>query len=433
MARTPSPLLRRLSLGASTAAVLTLAAWAPLPALAGPFDPVVIVNDRIVTQYEIDQRVRFLTLLRAAADPAKEAEKSLIEDRLRLDEAARLGVTASEEQILAGMDEFASRAQMTADQFVQALGGGGVERQAFRDFVTAGLVWREVIRAKYAGNVQISDAEVDKELARSPATMGGARVLLSELILPAPPGREAAAMDKARALAARLRGEAAFAAAARSQSASQSRARGGKLDWMPLENLPPALRQIVLGLAPGEVSAPYQVDGAVAIFLMRDLDEGASVGKQSQALDYATMVVPTGTEAAAAIRARANSCDDLYPVARKSGTAVTRQTQPQAQIGGGLALELARLDAGEAAITTSAAGQAMLVMLCARDAILPEAPATPAPGAPVPAAADGTPAAPVAAGPDRDAIRSEILNRRLTGFADRDLAKLRAEAVIVRP
>lgn len=431
MARITSPLLRRLALGASCAALLALGTLAPVGAGAGPFDPAVIVNDRIITQYEVDQRVRFLTLLRAAADPAKEAEKSLIEDRLRLDEAARLGITASDEQILAGMDEFASRANMNADQFVQALGGGGVERQAFRDFVTAGLVWREVIRQKYAGKVEVTDADVDKEMARAPGTMAGARVLLSELIIPAPPGREAAAMEKARALAGKLRGEAAFAAAARSQSASGSRARGGKLDWMPVENLPPALRQIVLGLAPGEVSAPYQVDGAVAIFLMRDLDEGASVGKQSQALDYATMVVPAGTEAAAAIRARANSCDDLYPVARKSGTAVTRQTQPQSQIGGGIALELARLDAGEAAITTSAAGQAMLVMLCARDAILPEAPATPV--APAEAAAEGGAPADAAAGPDRDAIRSEILNRRLTGFADRDLAKLRAEAVIVRP
>lgn len=430
MARTShAPLLRRLAGALSLAALLATGALvAPQGAWANAYAPAVIVNDRIITQYEIDQRVRFLTLLRAAPDPEKEAEKSLIEDRLRLQEAARLGITASDEQVQAGMDEFASRANMSADQFIQALGQSGVEMQAFRDFVKAGVVWREVIRQKYAGRVEVTDADIDKAIAKSPGTAAGARVLLSELIIPAPPGREAAAMARARDLSASLRGEAAFAAAARKTSASGSRARGGKLDWMPLENLPPALRQTVLGLAPGEVSAPYQVDGAVALFLLRDLDEGASVGKQSQSIDYAQMAVAGGAEGVAAVRARANSCDDLYPIARASGVAVTRETRPQSQIPGAVALELAKLDAGEIAALPTSAGQTVVVMLCARNAILPPVAATPAPAA---GAGDTAVAAPV--GPDRDAIRSEILNTRLTGFADRDLAKLRAEAIIRRP
>ncbi|MBP6771266.1 MAG: hypothetical protein KA171_26050, partial [Reyranella sp.] len=54
---------------------------APLPALAqgNAFSPVIKVNDSSVTGYELEQRIRFLQLLRFPGDIAAEAEKGLIE------------------------------------------------------------------------------------------------------------------------------------------------------------------------------------------------------------------------------------------------------------------------------------------------------------------------------------------------------------------
>ncbi len=60
---------------------------APAGAQGGKFSPAVIVNDSAVTEYELDQRMRFLTILRAPGDPATEAEKGLIDDRLRMQAA----------------------------------------------------------------------------------------------------------------------------------------------------------------------------------------------------------------------------------------------------------------------------------------------------------------------------------------------------------
>ena len=62
------------------------AALAAPPAVAqgtGPFSPVIKVNDSVVTGYEMDQRIKFLTLLGFPGDKAAEAERGLIEDRLR--------------------------------------------------------------------------------------------------------------------------------------------------------------------------------------------------------------------------------------------------------------------------------------------------------------------------------------------------------------
>jgi len=128
----------------------------PVLAQGGTFAPAFTVNGSIVTNFEYDQRRQFLTLLRAPGDIDQAARAALIEDRLRLDAAEQLGITITADQVKAGMEEFASRANLTAEQFVEALKQGGVEAETFRDFVSAGLIWREVVRAKFGGTVVIA-------------------------------------------------------------------------------------------------------------------------------------------------------------------------------------------------------------------------------------------------------------------------------------
>ena len=78
--------MRRILLGAAMAAMLAGAGLGPLPAQAqgNLFQPLVYVNDSAVTRYELDQRVRFMQLLRAPDSDPVTAEKALIDDRLRL-------------------------------------------------------------------------------------------------------------------------------------------------------------------------------------------------------------------------------------------------------------------------------------------------------------------------------------------------------------
>src|SRR5699024_587686 len=61
----------------------TVALGAPLAAAAQDFSPVVYVNNSAVTRYELDQRVRFMQVLRSPEQGAAVAETQLIEDRLR--------------------------------------------------------------------------------------------------------------------------------------------------------------------------------------------------------------------------------------------------------------------------------------------------------------------------------------------------------------
>ena len=380
-----------------------------------PFAPVITVNDLGITGYELDQRMRFLELLRAPGDLREAAEKALIEDRIRVFAAERAGIRITEEAVNAGMEEFAGRASRPVEEFLKAIAENGVEPQTFRDFVTAGVVWRDLVRAEIAPRVRITDADIDRAMALESDRGKGTRVLLSEIILPAPPGQEGAAMAEARRIS-QLRGEGAFGAAARQSSASGSAARGGRLDWMPIENMPPALRGAVLGLEPGEASQPIQIPNAVAVFMLRAIDEGGPIADTPQQIDFAQLLIPgAGTETAATLiatlRARADTCDDLYAVAKGiPPEQIQRETLPQTRIPQDIALELAHLDAGESSTAIVRGGNQVFLMLCKRDRIYGEEDLA----------------------PSRDEVRGQLMNARIAAMAEGRLADLIADAVIVR-
>lgn len=416
--------------------VLAAALCLGTPATAqNPFEPLVYVNNSAVTRYELDQRMRFMQLLQAPGADAASAERELVSDRLKLQAAADIGVEVSEQGLEAGLAEFAGRANMTTDQFIQALASGGVERQAYRDFVRAGVAWREVIRQRIVPDVSVSDAEIDQALRKQVETPIITRVLLSEIIIPAPDGQEQAAMNRARQIAGSSPSEAQFAAAARQYSAAGSAGAGGRLNWVDLSNLPPTLRPIVTGLRPGQVSQPLTVPGAVVLFMLRDQQGRLRPGASEQVLDYAVLRLASASDAAA-VAARVDTCDDLQ--AHGAG-ATLRQTASQGAIPVMIATQLASLDPDESTVM-NLGGAADLVMLCSRQPALLAAQSGVATTALDPdgvenatqGATAGDEPDPMAL-PDRAMVQDEIFNRKINAQAEAFLAELRAEAVIRRP
>ncbi|SMO57281.1 peptidylprolyl isomerase [Paracoccus laeviglucosivorans] len=433
--------MRRILLGAAMAAMLAGTAMGPLPGLGfaamaqgagNPFQPLLYVNDSAVTRYEVDQRVRFLQLLRAPETDLAAAEQALIDDRLRNFAAKQAGITASDEQINAGLEEFASRGNMGVEQFEQVLRSNGVDRETFRDFVTSGIVWREFVRQRVLGQARVTDAEVDQEMKKIIETPRITSVSLSELIIPAPQGQEARAMALAEDIVSRTRTEGDFASFARQYSATPSAQNGGRLPTAPLANLPPTLRPILLQMQPGQISQPLPVQGAVVLFFLRDTQGTLRPGAREQDLDY--MRVRLGSTAEAArLQAVVNTCDDLLAqTSNLPAEQVMRQTVSQGQVPVGDGIRLAVLDDNETTVV-SYGGAVDLLMLCKRSPALLTNPPAQAPVA-TSAEQDGQPAQPNPdALPEREAVRNQLFNRKVGEAADNYLAELRANAIIRRP
>lgn len=423
--------MRQLISGIVLTAGLCMAQLAPVQA-QNLFEPVLYVNDRAITGYEVDQRQRFMRLVGAQSVSAQEAQDALLEDRLKMFAAEQMGIEVPPEGLQAGLDEFAGRAGMSAAQFTAALENAGVEYQVFRDFVEAGVAWRGVIRQRFLPQINVSDADVDRALTRQIETPITTRVLVSEIIIPAPEGRGQQAMQLANSIAAARPTEAQFAEAAREYSAAASREAGGRLDWLAVDNLPPSLRPVLLSLEPGQTTQPLSVPGAVVLFRLRDTQGSLRPGAREQVLEYMTLRMASAEEARK-LAAKTQSCDDLYVQAGKSvAPQINKQTASQNQIPGLIATQLASLDADEVAVVNYG-NSAELVMLCSREsALLADAENQVATTAEEP---DGVEAAIPGANalPSRETVREGLFNQRANEMADAYMEELRANAVIRQP
>lgn len=144
------------------------------PAMAqSPFSIAVRVNDGIVTNYEIQQRRLFLSLLNAPPQVIAQARETLVNERLQVQAAERLGVGATEEAMEQAVTDFAARANLGPQQFLAALGRAGVAPETLRDFLRAGVSWRNVVRARFAEAAAVSDADIDRALSLNGAQAAG--------------------------------------------------------------------------------------------------------------------------------------------------------------------------------------------------------------------------------------------------------------------
>ena len=367
------------------------------------FAPAITVNSQVVTTYELRQRILFLQVLRQPGDVTKMAHDGLIDDRLYRDTAKKLDVSVTPEEVNVGMTEFAARANLSTDDFLKAVAQGGVEPATFREFVQAGLLWRAAIRARFAGHVIVTDAEIDRAIADGAASGGDIQVLLSEIVIPTGKGTDAVAL--AARIKANARTEAAFGIAAQNYSKADTAKAGGALDWISVKSLPPEVAPRILALKPGEVTDPISVAGAVELFRLRDISQGAGDAKGPPEVDYAVLTQATGTDLAT-LRNTVVACDNLYPLARGlPAEALQRQTVLESAVPANLRATIAGLDAGEAAVVTGQSGQAELVMLCRR-----------------------APQSTVA--PSRDDVRTDLLNRKAGLLAAAYLEELRSDAII---
>ncbi|MGY6633957.1 MAG: peptidylprolyl isomerase [Alkalilacustris sp.] len=392
-------------LAAGPALALALALCLAAPATAqNPFAARVIVDDRVITAHDIDQRALFLELFNTAGDLRAQAVERLIDERLQISEARRRGIRPSDEEIAEGLAEFAGRFELSAEEFLSVVGESGLEPESLRSFVEAGIAWRQVLQQRFAGRVEVGDAAVARARQTS-AFRGRPRVLLSELVLPATEDNVELAE-----MIARDSTPAEFAESARLFSAADSRARDGRLDWVDLDGLPPNLRPAIEGLAPGQITAPIPIDNAVVLFLLRDIDRSPRLPAAAVQVEYVRAAVPAERAEGELVRLRAgaDTCADFQSLtANLPETAVVRETRAQPELPATLATTLARLDPRQMALAPALGPTVEVVMLCSR-----------------------TPSEEFMPGPSE--MRNILVDRRLEALSDGLLAELRARAIIDR-
>lgn len=110
---------------------------------------VAVVNKTAITSGDVSRRVAFLRLQRRSGNLQKIAKEELVEEALKREEIARVGMSVSTSDVDASFERFATSNKMTVAQLNSVLDQAGVGAAHFKAFIAVSMSWPRLVNARY--------------------------------------------------------------------------------------------------------------------------------------------------------------------------------------------------------------------------------------------------------------------------------------------
>lgn len=157
----------------------------------------IIVNSQAITSVDIARRVAFLRLQRTGGNLGQKAREQLIEEALKLQEAARIRVLVSDAQVEASFERFAASNKMSTKQLTQVLNQAGVTPKHFKAFIRVQMSWPRVVGAIGGGGMSTQDL-VSKMLERGDNKPSTTEYFLQQVVFVVPANKRSQSVLNAR-------------------------------------------------------------------------------------------------------------------------------------------------------------------------------------------------------------------------------------------
>ena len=177
-------MLAALALGA----ILTVGA--ALPALAAGVR--ITVNDTPITDVQIAQRAKLISLEGHGANSQRAATDELINEALELQEAKRLGIVVTDAQVSDGLLSVARNIKVSPDKLASILAARGVGLDTLKDRIRAAVGWGKVTQGVISARVQFSEVDLEKQAASKITTENSYDYILKQIMFVMPGGKGSA-------------------------------------------------------------------------------------------------------------------------------------------------------------------------------------------------------------------------------------------------
>ena len=385
-----------------------------------------IVNDEVISRYDLDQRVGLIVATAGIQPNAENISRiqtqvlrSLVDERLQLQEAERLDIKITDEEIDKALDTIAGRNNMSGQDIKAYLAKNNVSVDALRSQLSSDIAWNKVISQRFGPLVRIGQDEIAEVLSRLESEADQERYQVAEILLTfdnADQEREVSA--GAQRLVEQMRAGAPFQAVAQQFSQSPSAAAGGDIGWIRAGELRPELAAVLKNMTPGTISDPIRSLNSFYILSLRDKQSGFGPDPARNQFQLVQVVIPLAPDAPdTEIRRRAKqaetfvkefkACPRIPDITKNIDGAVVspvrtvtaNQADPQLQAA------LASLEAGQVAPPRRSKQGIELVAICDRKDDQGGMPTT-------------------------DAIENSLFTQQLSMMARRHLRDLRRDAVV---
>jgi peptidyl-prolyl cis-trans isomerase SurA len=238
-----------------------------------------VVNDEAISFNELNARLKLVMESSGIEDKPETRQRLgqqiigvLVDEAIRLQEAANLELEVSDTEITQGLGALAAQNNMQPDQLLEMFKARGIKLSTLKKQVRSQIAWTKVIGRKVRPLVDVTERDVEAELGRMRDSIGKTQFLVSEIFLPVEKQEE----DKdTRQTALRIKQEAAtdsnkFPRLARQFSRAAGAAKGGDIGWIQQGQLQDAMNAALMNLQAGEISQPVRSLTGYHIYFMRN-------------------------------------------------------------------------------------------------------------------------------------------------------------------
>ncbi|MGH6820387.1 MAG: SurA N-terminal domain-containing protein, partial [Methylocella sp.] len=141
---------------------------APQSGLAEGLGVVAIVNDVPITELDISERISLMKTLGDLPEgeaSRKKALQSLVDDVIKLAEAKRLQMSASDAEVSKQVARVAIGLKISPDDLVKKLAGQGIGVETFRRYIAAQTAFNRIISARHRNDIGIKPEDIDRKFA----------------------------------------------------------------------------------------------------------------------------------------------------------------------------------------------------------------------------------------------------------------------------
>ena len=195
--------------------------------------------------------------LRFAEQLAPQVLRSLIDERLKVQEAERLRVRVSKAEMANARQNVERRNGIPAGGLDDFLRSQGLDTASVTDQLRAEILWSKLVRGRLGATVSVGEGEIDEAIARLEANRGRPEYRVAEIFLAVDSSqREAEVRAAAASLFRQLTAGASFTQIAQQFSQSATAAVGGDIGWVVEGQLPGEIESVLEHLEPGSIAPP---------------------------------------------------------------------------------------------------------------------------------------------------------------------------------
>ena len=375
------------------------------------FDPVIIVNQTIISKFELSQRIMLLNILQLNGDIQKKASDELINGKLINEFARNNNLSISEEKVQEGIRELAQQFNLSIENFLFEVSKIELATETIRTFVKDRILLTKIVQYKFGNRASIGDDEIDSFIINGSTSL---EINLLEIVLPFDYNNRNEVYNLALSLKNKNSEGITFKALAKKYSKADSSINGGDIGWISIDQLPPDMGSLFLTSDLNTLIGPKVFDNVIILYKLANVREVPLFKNTRVIIDYVELNLSKNIEinlsSAVQLFEDNNNCLNLqfelerYPTLKGK---LIRNTIEELKILEKKYEKIKTLDIGESAILKgeNLSEDPILIMLCSRRQEISKN--------------------------DREIARKYLFSKRLISLADGFIADLKAEAKIV--